>query len=379
MTGEFLSILEFTHSFSEILELKDSYPGQGVTFQELEKALTETDTCDGAFFDLLTFMLVTVFDLQLEEEEEAKADTDKTVDDLAWAGDLGKDEVIAGQIRSATETAAFSKQNLGLSLREVHLDPYSITEVLRLHLEGSGGYRGYNLQNWRHYNRGGFHLQDDPGFQFCLDEPQILGALRDRSVFELPVADKLKIMGCMVNQMLSFAGVRDEVDARYESVLEARAELREVRAEENKRIKEQEAEEKMIAKEERKKLMEEKVKEIEAKKQGKNKALEDRLKKEENQEVKREEVKEEVKEEAKKETVKADDGPRMTSRQLNLLKEKEKEQEKQKDAQVLKEKEAEASGRDRTEQGARGEFFERERDIQERLADFQVTLVMLVW
>ena len=49
--------------------------------------------------------------------------------------------------------------------------------------------------------RGGFKLQDDPGFQFCLDEPQIIGFLREKSVFELAVADKLKILSCMVNQV----------------------------------------------------------------------------------------------------------------------------------------------------------------------------------
>lgn len=177
LAGEVLAILEFIHSFAEILEVKDSYPGQGVTFQELEKALTETETADGAFFDILSFMLVTVFDLQLEEEEEAKADTDKTWDDVTWAGDLGKDEVIAAQIHRATEVAAFTRQSLGCTLREVHLDQFSITEVLRLHLEGSGGYRGWNLQNWRHNNRGGYKLQDDPGFQFCLDEPQVVATI----------------------------------------------------------------------------------------------------------------------------------------------------------------------------------------------------------
>merc|ERR1712018_136611 len=107
---------------------------------------------------------------------------------------------------------------------------------------------GWNLQNWRHNNRGGFKLQDDPGFQFCLDEPQIIGSLREKSVFELNVSEKLKILVCMVNQMLSFAGVRDEIDTRNENVWETRVELRRCRADENKRIKEHETEEKRIAK-----------------------------------------------------------------------------------------------------------------------------------
>ena len=79
----------------------------------------------------------------------------------------------------------YVQRGLGLSLREVHLDQWSLTEVLRLHLEASGAFRGHNLQNWRYQQRGGFRLSDDPGFQFCRDEPQILGALNTQSVYEL--------------------------------------------------------------------------------------------------------------------------------------------------------------------------------------------------
>ena len=210
----------------------------------------------------------------------------------------------------------------------------------------------------RHNNRGGFKLQDDPGFQFCLDEPQIIGSLREKSVFELNVSEKLKILVCMVNQMLSFAGVRDEIDTRNENVWETRVELRRCRADENKRIKEHETEEKRIAKEERKKLLEEKVKEAEAKKQKKNNALEDRLKKEENSVIQKEV--ETVQKSPEKKQEKVDEGPRMTSRQLNLMKEKEKERE----ATILREKEAEAASRDLGEDAKRVDFLEREREIQ---------------
>jgi len=275
LVGEFLALLEFLHSFSTILEVKDSYPGTGVTFEELESALVETEAPDGSFYDIVSFMLVTLFDLQLEEEEEAKADTDKTVNDELHEGLTGKNEEIANAIRAATETHLYAKKNLGLTLREIHLDQWSITEVLRLHLESSGAYRGVNLQNWRYQQRGGWRLQDDPGFQFCLENPQILASLHEKSIFDLGVTDKIKLLTVMMNQMLSFAGVRDEIDTRMENYFEAKQDLRDATVEENKRLKEIKQEEVNKAKEERQKLMEERLKEAETKKNEKEKKLQE--------------------------------------------------------------------------------------------------------
>ena len=177
LLGDFFSILEFLHSFSTILELKDTYP-QGVTFAELESALCETETVDGAFYDIVSFMLVSLFDLQLEEEEEAKAFTDSTANDELHEGLTGKDQDVATALKLATKTQFYTKKNLGLTLREVHLDQWSVTEVLRLHLESSGAFRGNNLQNWRYNQRGGWKLTDDPGFQFCREHPQIIASLQ---------------------------------------------------------------------------------------------------------------------------------------------------------------------------------------------------------
>merc|ERR1711974_556129 len=142
---------------------------------------------------------------------------------------MGKDEVIVGQITRATEATAFPRQHLGLQLREVHLDQWSITEVLRLHLESSGAFRGNNLQAWRSTQRGGWRLTDDPGFQFCRENPEIIGRLQTVSVFELGVTEKVKILMAMMNQMLTFAGVRDELDTRIESFFEGKAELDKLR------------------------------------------------------------------------------------------------------------------------------------------------------
>ena len=258
LLGDFLSVLEFLNSFSAILELKDTYP-HGVTFSELESALVETEAVDGSFYDIVSFMLVSLFDLQLEEEEEAKAFDDSTAHDELHEGLTGKDENVANAIRAATEIQFYTKKNLGLTLREVHLDQWSITEVLRLHFEASGAFRGNNLQNWRYNQRGGWKLTDDPGFQFCQENPQILASLQEKSVFELGVTEKVKILAAMMNQMLTFAGVRDELDNRMENIFETRAELKAACAEENKRLAELDKERIKKKKEEREKEKEKKL------------------------------------------------------------------------------------------------------------------------
>jgi len=260
MFGEFMSILEFLNSFTDTLALKDNYPG-GLTFAELEDALTEKEVPDGSFFDILSFMLITLFELQIEETEEAKADSDKSVLEETDRNVLGKDEEVAEAIKAATETSNYTKKNLGIALKDCHMDIWSLTEILRLHLESSGAFRGHNLQNWRYQQRGGYRLTDDPGYQFCRDEPQILASLQKNTVCELSIGDKLKILSCLMAQMLTYAGVRDEIDTRMDNMIEAAKDVREAVVVENRRIREQEAEEKRERKEEKNKKKEETLKE----------------------------------------------------------------------------------------------------------------------
>jgi len=351
MFGDFVMLLEFLHSFYDILEVKDSFPG-GVTFQELEQVLTETDTPGGSLYEILNFMLVTLFDLQLEEEEEANADKDKSQLDENDRNILGKDEEWANAIKSATEAATYTKRNLGIALREVHIDEMSVTEVLRLHLESSGAYRGNNLQNWRYQQRGGYRLNDDPGLQFRMDEPQILAALEKGTVYDLNMQDKMKVLICLMNQMMTYAGVRDEIDTRFENMLEAKTEMREITYQENRRIRQEEEEEKRIKKEKRMKEIEERLKRQEEMK----KELEEKIKaQEQNKENKDiQEIKKDEKKEAKKEEV----APPV------LLTDRQREA-----AQAVKEKEEKEKSR--LEEVKKSEFYDKERKVQEAITDFQ--------
>merc|ERR1719445_1433370 len=63
----------------------------------------------------------------------------------------------------------------------------------------------------------------------------------------------------MMNQMLTFAGVRDELDTRIESFFEGKAELRQAQTDENKRLAEINQERIKKRKEEREKEKEKKL------------------------------------------------------------------------------------------------------------------------
>merc|ERR1712029_505880 len=194
----------------------------------------------GSFYEILRFMLQALFDLQQEEDEEVKLDAKNLANVNVTELDkniLGKDEDIANQIRSATRMARWCMKHQGQPIKNLHMDEYSLTEILRLHLESSGAYRSDKSLLWLYQQRGGYRLSYDPGLQFRMDEPQILEALTTHTVYELSLDDKMKILMCLMQQVLSYASVRDEIDEKFMELSDAKYELRTHQIAENKRIK----------------------------------------------------------------------------------------------------------------------------------------------
>ena len=110
---------------------------------------------------------------------------------------------------------------------------------------------------WLYQQRGGYRLSDDPGLQFRMEEPQILEALSTKMIYQLTMDQKMKILHCLMNQILSYATIRDEIDERFNDLLEAKADLRGHIIEENKRQRGVEEAERNKRKEERMKKIEE--------------------------------------------------------------------------------------------------------------------------
>ena len=74
----------------------------------------------------------------------------------------------------------------------------------------------------------GAQSKERKGSNFAIWQPwpQIPEALATRTVFEMSAGDKLKIMTCLMQQILSYATVRDVIDERYQEMTESRMELR---------------------------------------------------------------------------------------------------------------------------------------------------------
>merc|ERR1711972_6783 len=68
-----------------------------------------------------------------------------------------------------------------------------------------------------------------------LDEPTILKKLSYASVFELTPGERLKVMNCLITQILTYASIRDEVEDVIEKVKTLKNDLKNLQKEEAQR------------------------------------------------------------------------------------------------------------------------------------------------
>ncbi|XP_059474991.1 bromodomain adjacent to zinc finger domain protein 1A [Neocloeon triangulifer] len=254
--GEFMAILEFLHCFKEELEVKNFFP-QGMSFDVLQRALVEHEIA-GPLSDLLQLMLASIFTMQEEEEDEVQtAEADAIVD----TGECVTSEEAA---KSAAAAANWSQTFQGCPIYKLNLDHVTLTEILRLHLLGSGSKAIESNPTWR-----GQNICDDPGLSFRVDEPQILKSLTAKTVMDLTIGEKLKVLTCLMHQILQFGSIRETINERNEKLKQAKNDLRSVQLVEKKRemeelmknrVEKQKKKEGEITPEEQEKIDDEKTK-----------------------------------------------------------------------------------------------------------------------
>ncbi|XP_050514752.1 bromodomain adjacent to zinc finger domain protein 1A [Diabrotica virgifera virgifera] len=231
--GEVLMVMEFIQSFSKILSTKNFFP-KGVNLELFERALNDT-TVTGVFIDMIQMFLTALFNCQDEESNQYKTySQQKTA--LGVIDD--EDISVTDATRLATMASNWSKKHQGIALNRLPLYSVTISEILRLHLLSSGALIENTGAKWRFAQRGGYTSEDDPGLHLRLHHPEILKALSTHNVVELPMNQKLKILDCLMNQLLTYANVRDIVEDRLANSKKQSLDMKAMQLAEKKREQE---------------------------------------------------------------------------------------------------------------------------------------------
>uniref|UniRef100_A0A182SGV1 Bromodomain adjacent to zinc finger domain protein 1A n=1 Tax=Anopheles maculatus TaxID=74869 RepID=A0A182SGV1_9DIPT len=211
--GSFVFVLEFLNSFADLLAIRSKFSG-GLTMHLLERALILREV-NGPLSDIFQVLLGAIFTQQLEEENEVDVGYER-IENLAT-----KRQTVPEQVR-ARDTVLWCERHYSTKLSEMPIDSMTVSELLRLHFLSSGALVEEKAAKHRYYNRGGYSSADDPGLRLVREYPHILRALNSHSVYQLPMADIMQILCCLIHQLLTYSGVRELVEERVERARTAR-------------------------------------------------------------------------------------------------------------------------------------------------------------
>ncbi|EZA54009.1 Bromodomain adjacent to zinc finger domain protein 1A [Ooceraea biroi] len=251
--GDFAMILEFLAFFNEELEVSVYFSG-GFNLELLERALL-TEEASGPWSDLLQLLLSNILKYQAEEDNEVDAQASTLLDNISPYEGASS---MAKAIKLATMASTWCSTYQGCKLLELTLDHVTLSEILRQHLLSSGGRISEAASKWRYSQKGGYTNFDDPALLLRINDAYLLRLLGHRNVSELNLDDKIKIVMCLINQLFTFASIRDAIEERHDKLHQAKKELKLFLLAEQK--KEKEEKEKMREREKEGKLEEEDAK-----------------------------------------------------------------------------------------------------------------------
>lgn len=243
--ADFIKILEFLHSFTEVLSISDKFP-YGINIETLERALVMKEV-NGPLSDILQVLLGTVFSLQVEEENEVEVE-------YRVNGDVPVKHSRVDQMKNAARVHNWAANHYSTKINEMVMDSTTISELLRLHLLGSGASVSERTSKYRFASRGGYKSQDDPGLILATKYPHIIKFLSQYSVFQLSTKDVLRILGCLTDQIVTYSNLREFIEDRLEQSSSAKLHYKNMKADEGRRERKV-IEEKKILQEEHKTLV----------------------------------------------------------------------------------------------------------------------------
>lgn len=236
----FIKILEFLHSFPEVLSISDKFPF-GITIETLERAFILKEV-NGPLSDILQVLLGTVFSLQVEEENEVEIE-------YRVNGDAPVKHSKIEQMRNAARIHNWAAQHYSTKINEMVMDSTTISELLRLHLLGSGATVSERTSKHRFASRGGYKSQDDPGLILASKYPHIIKFLSQYSVFQLSTKDIIRVLECLTDQIITYSNLREVIEDRLEQASSAKLEYRNLKANDGRRERKAIEEKKLLQEE----------------------------------------------------------------------------------------------------------------------------------
>uniref|UniRef100_A0A2M4A8W2 Bromodomain adjacent to zinc finger domain protein 1A n=1 Tax=Anopheles triannulatus TaxID=58253 RepID=A0A2M4A8W2_9DIPT len=218
--SDFVFILEFMNSFSDLLSIRNKFPN-GLTMELLERALLQREV-NGPLGDILQVLLSTIFAQQAEEENEVDVRYDRPEN-------IAQKRLTVPEQARARDAAVWIEKHFSTPLNELPMDSTTISELLRLHFLSSGALVEEKAAKHRYCNRGGYSSADDPGLRLVQDFPYIFRALRSYPVYQLPVGDVIQLLCCLIHQLLTYSAVRELVEERVEQARITRINLQAAR------------------------------------------------------------------------------------------------------------------------------------------------------
>ncbi|XP_022332598.2 bromodomain adjacent to zinc finger domain protein 1A-like [Crassostrea virginica] len=338
--GDAVMVLEFINCFTSLFDLKEYFP-KGFSYGTLEKALLETDH-NGLLTDILLMMMSAIFTLQEEEEaEEEELSKEDKANQVTGMEEMDETMDMENMMDTATVCAQIPQLTHGTTLRNLPLDSFTLSEIVRLHILAAGAKVSDKNVKYRYQQRGGYTSLDDPGLQFRKQEPTLMKLLATESLFDLQPSDKLKILNLLVQQFLTYAATRDTIEDNYDRLRQLKYDLRHLQWAEQRREKEEQAMR-------YKKKIEEKHREREKAEQKRQKRLK--------------ELEEKMKREEAGETVEDD---------MKLAEEEDDEDDEDDDFMTEEEKEAQRQKEEEEDANKKAEFGLQERQMIDKLLDLQ--------
>lgn len=135
----------------------------------------------------------------------------------------------------ATLASKWPLKYQGLPISRLPMYSLTVSEILRVHLLSSGARIKESGAKWRYAQGGGYSSEDDPGLNLRLHQAHILKSLALHDVVELPISDKMEIISCLMNQIVTYADVRDVIEENLEKVRQSKVELKVLKGAERKR------------------------------------------------------------------------------------------------------------------------------------------------